>query len=295
MNAVFQILVIASPLMLASFGALCSEYAGRMAIFAEGIVNMGAFLCFAFSALLAPVLLPVLAPVFGPVAANGIVVVFAIFLSLLCSFVFITAFCVLIEKCSVNPFLISLALNLVCSGLISLFSVVFFKTRGVLVADGFALDGFRANLFTTIFAFAVCLAVGAFLQRSRKGLYLRITGSDEAVLLAGGINTKRIRIASWGIASVLCALAGCVMTLRLSSFVPGVSSGTGWLALAAVFLGRKKVVGTFVSVLVFSIARFFAANIQNFSSFSQIPSGILLALPYLLALVFIFASDGKQK
>ncbi len=286
MNAVFQISVISSPLLLASFGALCSEYAGRMAIFAEGIINLGAFLCFAFSVLFMRI--------FSVTEIGFPVIFFAVLLSLICCCLFIVGFSVLIERLGVNPFLVSLALNLVCSGLISFFSAVFFKTRGVLISEAFSLDGARSNLITMIFSFVVSLLVAFFIMHTKRGLYLRITGSDEKVLLASGVSPVTLRIFSWGMAGILCALAGCVMTLRLSSFVPGVASGTGWLALAAVFLGRKKVSLVFVSVIIFSAARFFAANIQNFSSFSQIPSGVLLALPYMLALIFIFVSDGKR-
>lgn len=289
--SIFQIFVISSPLLLASLGALCSEYAGRMAIFAEGVINLGAFLCFAFSALFVKLA--------GNSPAGLFVLVPAVFAALTVCCAFIVSFSLLIEKCGVNPFLISLALNLVCNGLISFFSFLFFGTRGVLRNEFIDLNGASANLYTMLLSVVVGIAAVTLLHLTKKGLYLRVTGSDEKVLRANGIDTQKIRIASWGIAAVFCALAGCILTLRLSSFVPGVASGTGWLALAAVFLGRKKAGYVLVSVFVFSAARFFAANLQNFSvfaagSFAALPSSFLLALPYLLALVFIFFSDSKK-
>ncbi len=271
----YQILALSIPLLLASFGALASEYAGRMAIFMEGAINLGAFLCFAFSVLT------------GSVTAGVIL-----------SLAFCTAIFALlsriIEKNSFNPFIISLAINLLCSGLISFLSVMIFGTRGVLTHPTFFLDAATVRLVSTITGCAMVLISVIILFTTKQGLYLRITASDDDVLEKRGINTQNIRIASWGIAAFFAAAAGCVFALRLNSFVPGIASGTGWIALAAVFLGKKNTAAVIGAVFLFTGAQFAASNLQNFTSFVAVPSSILLALPYAVALVCILFSKRSR-
>ena len=93
------------------------------------------------------------------------------------------------------------------------------------------------------------------------------------------------RTAAWCIAAFYGALAGCILSFRLSSFVPNISSGRGWLALAAVFLGRRTGWGTAAAVIVLCAAEYFAANLQNV--FQNIASPLLIALPYIASLALI--------
>ena len=124
-----------------------------------------------------------------------------------------------------------------------------------------------------------------FLKYSRDGLYLRVTGSDADVLKAKGVNPENLRSLSWCLAALYAALAGILLTLRLSSFVPNISSGRGWMALAAVFLGKKKPLRIVAAVIIFCLADIFSANIQNY--ITGIPTSLLISLPYLVSLLLI--------
>jgi len=75
--------------------------------------------------------------------------------------------------------------------------------------------------------------------------------------------------------------------------VPNISSGRGWLALAAVFLGRRTGWGTVSAVIVLCAAEYFAANLQNV--FQNIASPLLIALPYIASLALIvLVPDTKR-
>ena len=113
------------------------------------------------------------------------------------------------------------------------------------------------------------------------------------MLEAQGIRPARYRSLAWILAAADGAFCGCVLAIRLSSFVPGVSSGRGWTALAAVFLARKKTNALIPAVFVFALAEWLSSNIQNYSIFSGVPSSVLLALPYLLSLALIALLPGK--
>ncbi|MBQ9630431.1 MAG: ABC transporter permease [Treponema sp.] len=267
-------LVMSSPLLLSSFGALVSEYSGRMAVFAEGVINLSVFLCYLF------------------VVKTGSVF-FGITLSLLSCTIFIFFVAIIIEKFNANPFLASLGLNLFMNALISCISVLVFKTRGVLSSDKFLFLPQQMRIITTLATFTLLTLCITFLFFTRSGLYLRITGSDSKVLKSHGINVPWCRVSAWCIASFCASCSGCILSLRLSSFVPNISSGRGWLSLAAVFLGCKNVWATLIAAFAMTFAEYIASNIQNI--FPNIASPVLIALPYVIALVFIlFQNDNEQ-
>lgn len=272
---ILSILMIAAPLLLLTLGALISEYAGRLAMFLEHVINLGAFLCYALT------------------LATGNAVLGTLLSVALCSLVVCT-----LERTAAhfgaNMFLASLAMNLLFASLVTLLSALAFGTRGVLSSETFRYSAATMRLVTSLVCYVLCALLIGFVRGTTAGLILRVTGSDSDVLTAAGINADRYRTLSWLIAAAAGALSGCVFTLRLSSFVPGVSSGRGWTALAAVFLGRKHPLLVVPAVLVFAAAEYASTTIQNVPLFAQVPSSLLLALPYLLALVMIIAAPQKH-
>jgi simple sugar transport system permease protein len=273
-EAFLNIFFLSAPLMLASFGALLSEYAGRTAVFIDGIINLSAFLCYAFT-------------VQTKSAAAGCI------LSLCCCILFIFLFLKAVEHVHANPFLASLALNIFSGALVSLISVELFNTRGVLTSPFFSFPAQAARTATSGAACLIIILSIILLFTTKQGLYLRITGTDADVLVSKGINAAAGRTASWCLAAFYASCSGCVLTLRLSSFVPNISSGNGWLALAAVFLGKRTCAGTCAAVLAICTGEYFASNLQNV--FPNISAPMLISLPYITALLLLFLEPKYLK
>ncbi|MDD6295700.1 MAG: ABC transporter permease [Treponema sp.] len=268
MNFLYGTLTSAAPLLLASTGALVSEYSGAMAIFLDGLITLSAFFCFAFTIWTKSFLL-------------------GIFLAIFAGLSFTALMALLIEKLNANRFLAALALNLIYASLSTTFSSIFFGTRGVLTNQAFVFMPEKARLITNFFAYLVFLCIYLLLKHTKTGLYIRICGSDPQVLHAKGINIFKIRLYAWIIAAALGSCAGCIMSIRLSSFVPNISSGTGWTALAAVFLAKKNTAAIAGAVLAFSLTQYGANNLQNIEVFKSLPPSFLLSLPYISALLLI--------
>ncbi len=275
MNVAIAIVNIADPLLVVTLGALISEYAGRMAMFLEYMINLGAFLCYALT------------------VGTGNAVL-AVLLTLIICMLLVLVLEKTASRFNANMFLVSLAMNMLFGAGVSLLSSMFFGTRGVLYGPAFTFDPATARTVTSIACYAISLLQVAFLLMTCPGLALRITGSDADMLEAQGIRSARYRSLAWLIAAADGAFCGCVLALRLSSFVPGISSGRGWTALAAVFLARKKTATLIPAVFVFALAEWLSSNIQNYSAFSPIPSSVLLALPYLLSLALIALLPGES-
>ncbi|MCR4578812.1 MAG: ABC transporter permease [Treponema sp.] len=255
------------PLLLASMGALFSEYAGVLALFLDGLISFSAFLTFAFT------------------TATGSAPL-GILLSSLSSLLITFAFAFLIERFRANQFIAAMGLNLLFSALTSMFSFIFFGTRGVLTSEKFIFQPQSVKLAALISAIILISAAVLFLAKSRPGLYIRITGSDSAVLLQNGVNPRFMRILSWSIAAFYASFAGSFLAMRISSFVPNISSGRGWMALAAVFLGKKKPLRIVAAVLLFCCADFFSAYLQNI--LPAMPSSFFISFPYLIILLLVF-------
>ena len=255
-----SLLSYACPLILCSLGALFTEYAGCLALFLDGLVSFSAFLFYAFT------------------VATGSALCGAV-LACLTAAVVTLGFSAVVERGGANRFIAAIAMNLLFGALSSCLSWAFFGTRGVLAADvfRFSAGGARAAAVSVTAVFVAFAVI--FLRYGRLGLYVRVAGSDADVLKAKGVHPGYIRTLSWTLA------AGTILAMRLSSFVPNISSGRGWMALAAVFLGKKKPLRIVAAVLIFCMADIFSANIQNY--ISGIPSSFLISLPYLVSLLLI--------
>ena len=259
-------LAYSCPLILCSLGALFTEYAGCLALFLDGLVSFSAFLNFSVT-------------VFTGSAAAGITV--ACLGPVLITLVFSAA----VERWNANRFIAAIAMNLFFGALTSCLSQAFFGTQGVLAAEVYKFSAERARLSALVTTAAFIALALWFLGYCRHGLYVRVAGSDADDLKAKGVEPGHIRTLAWSAAALYGSLAGSFLAMRLSSFVPNISSGRGWMALAAVFLGRKKPLRIVTAVLIFCLADIFAANIQNY--IQGIPSSFLISLPYLVSLLLI--------
>ena len=288
MKMLLNVLVSSVPLLLASAGALVSEYAGVLAVFIDGLINLSAFLTFLFAYWT------------GSAAA-------ACMLAALCAVVVALLASYYTEKTKANPFVTGIVLNLFSSGFTSVCSSFVFRTKGVLspaiLASSFSFpEGLFPSLTNEISLFAlflpafVCvLGLYPVVRYTKWGLRLVVAGAAPDILKKKGVEPAFYRCSSWVIAAVFAAAAGGILTLRLSSFVPNISSGRGWIALAAVFLGRRNVFGVIASSLLFTAAGYAADSIQTAAGVSFIPPSVLPSLPYIAATVVFFLRRAPQK
>lgn len=283
MNYIFDILIVWSPLLLISFGALISEYAGMIAVFTDGIINLSAFFCFLFLSL-----------------TNNIFV--SISLSFLLCIFFVLLIAEFTERTQSNPFLTALAINLFSSGFISLLSVQFFKTKGVLSFQEFIplfvsnekfLRTFCGLPVSCIFLSLVVILWIA-LYKTKWGIVLTISGKHSQFLDEKGISSKTYHLLSWMLAGSFAILYGITFMFRLSSFVPNISSGRGWIALAVVFLGKTNPKGVFAGSLIFTLLEYGIMRLQNISLFQGLSPTIFISIPYLVALVIIILTSTKK-
>jgi len=97
-----------------------------------------------------------------------------------------------------------------------------------------------------------------------------------------GLKPQHYQLAAILISGFTCGLAGSLLTLNLGAFVPNITSGRGWIALVAIYLGNKNPLGIVVASFVFGLA-------EAFSNYAQgaidVPADFILAFPYAVTVV----------
>lgn len=271
MEILANIFKISAPMIFAVTGVLITEYAGVLAVFMEGAITFSAFLYVLFTILTGSHILGFISAVVITQITIGISAIFTM-------------------KTKANPFLTGLAINLFYAGMIPFLSSFFLNKNGVITFDEFLpLQEFKPinNLLPFIISVFLLILLTIFLKFTVYGFNLKYCSEAEEFLIINGNNPDKYKIFSWSAASFFAVCSGVTLASRLTSYTPNISSGIGWIALAAVFSGRKQPVFCFIAVLVFAAAEHFANTLQGIG---QIPAGFLLSLPYLLSLILLVFS-----
>lgn len=101
-------------------------------------------------------------------------------------------------------------------------------------------------------ALLCALALPVVLARTRFGLRLRAVGESPAAARNAGIAVKRMRYAALLLSGLLAGLGGVYLSMGyLTLFQAGMSAGRGFIALAVVFLGARRPLGTIAAAVFF--------------------------------------------
>ncbi|YCO00504.1 ribose ABC transporter permease [Vibrio sp. VNB-15] len=155
---------------------------------------------------------------------------------------------------------------------------------------GYAL-GIPVPVWLMVIVFA---AVWYLLNHTRFGRYVYALGGNESATRLSGINVDRVKIGVYAICGMLAALAGIIVTSRLSSAQPTAGMGYELDAIAAVVLGgtslmggKGRIMGTLIGALIIGFLNN-ALNLLDVSSYYQM---IAKAVVILLAVLV----DNKNK
>ena len=131
-----------------------------------------------------------------------------------------------------------------------------------------------------------------FIKRTEYGLSLRAVGENPAAAQTAGINVFRYRYLAVTVSGVLASLGGAYLTLtQVSRFAENMTNGRGWIAIAAITLGRMSPLGVFLSCLLFGLASAVSNQIQVLNI--GIPYQFALMVPYALAILALVSIRGK--
>ncbi len=284
-----SILNMAAPLLLAAAGGLLTELAGVLNIALEGSILVGAF--FAVVATLHSGS-PSIGLIGGTVAG-----------ALLAG---ILSWWVLSRRA--NLYIGGLAMNLLAGGITGTAATVMFGTRGNIrledslrigelpILGSFATGAGKAasaGISPAVIAAALAAALlPLLLRRTPFGLRLRATGEYPDALRCRGGTPETYKATALIISGAACGLAGAFLALDLGVYVPGMSAGRGWVALVAIFLGRRHPAGVVVACGLFAGAQYTGNMLQGRDI---LPGTVMAALPYVVTVVLLVLASGTWK
>jgi simple sugar transport system permease protein len=138
----------------------------------------------------------------------------------------------------------------------------------------------------------ILAAVQVALFRTRWGLRVRAVGEHPRAADTVGINVQQVRYRNVILGGIVAGIGGASFTIgSTGQFAPNMTSGLGYIALAAMIFGRWRPLGALGAALLFGFtdALQFALSILNV----PIPSSFLTMFPYLATILAVAGLVGK--
>jgi ribose transport system permease protein len=195
----------------------------------------------------------------------------------------------LVTKTRMPSFIATLATMSVLSGL----TLQFTSGNPVGIVDfdfqGIGQDRLAGIPVPVWIMFVVYALFGFALARTRFGRFVYATGDNAEAARLSGIRTQRVKVQAFVISGLLAALAGFILSARLSTAEPTAGTGLELEAIAAVIIGgtslaggRGNLLGTLVGALVLGVIDN-GMNLLDVSPFLQnVVKGLVILLAVFL-------------
>src|SRR5262245_23906182 len=272
LSILFSTIRLATPLLLAALGGLCSERSGVINIALEGLMLAGAFTS-------AVVTHYVGDPWIGLAAGIAAGVLIAAIHAVACI------------QFDSDQVVTGTAINILMLGVPTLLSGALFETTGSTPQIP------QSNLIPNapiVLAFALVPLLWYVLYRTPYGLRLRAVGENPEAADTAGINVGRIRYTGVLLSGALAAIGGAYLSIGQSSlFTRNMTAGRGFIALAALIFGKWRPVQTMFACLLFGFAE--AASIQMQGVIPNVRVEYIQIIPYILTMVVLAGFIGASR
>jgi general nucleoside transport system permease protein len=169
------------------------------------------------------------------------------------------------------------AIKIPLLGDIPIIGPIFFDATIFLYLTYIALAGVQVGLFST-----------------RWGLRTRAIGEHPIAADTVGINVIAMRYRNVIAAGLIAGVGGAYFTIgSVGAFGADMTSGEGYIALAAMIFGRYTPIGAISAALLFG----FTTQLQSIMSTLNTPiqSNLLLATPYVITIIVLAGLVGKVR
>ncbi|WP_455603882.1 ABC transporter permease [Cellulosimicrobium funkei] len=283
-------LFLAVPLVFGALSGVLCERVGIINIAIEGQLLAGAFLAAVVASLTSSAYAGLIAAPIAGALVGVLLVIFSV-------------------KYWVNQIIVGVVLNVLVVGVTSyLYSTVLsadpatWNSRNPLpvieipVLSQIPVVGpvlFRQTLLVYLM-YVVVILLQVFLFRSRWGLRLRAVGEHPKAADTVGIKVNATRVRNTILGGAVAGLGGAFFTVAAGlAFGKEMTGGKGFIALAAMILGRWNPVGALVAALLFG----FSDNLQTVLGIvgTPIPSQIMLMTPYVVTIFAVAGLVGRVR
>ncbi|MDO4665349.1 MAG: ABC transporter permease [Actinomycetaceae bacterium] len=139
--------------------------------------------------------------------------------------------------------------------------------------------------------YAAIIVLQIMLFRSKWGLRARACGEHPRAADTVGIKVNRIRWQNVLLGGALAGLGGAFFTIGQGlAFSKDMAAGNGFIALAAMILGRWNPKGAAAAALLFGFATNLGFTVQAIGS--AVPAEFLLMIPYIITILAVAGYVG---
>jgi general nucleoside transport system permease protein len=268
---------LSTPLILAALGGLYSERSGVINIALEGMMLAGAFTA-------AAVTYAAGNPFIGLLAGMGAGLLIAAIHAVACI------------RYRADQVVTGTAINILMIGMPPFLSGAFFLSSGSTPQIA------KAQLIPwtpIVIAFALVPITWYVLYKTPFGLRLRSVGENPEAADAAGVRVAKMRYAGVLLSGVLAGIGGAYLSIGQSSlFTRNMTSGRGFIALAALIFGKWRPVQTMLACLLFGFTEAITIQMQGvvkLPSGEDIPIQFIQMVPYVLTIIVLAGFIGSSR
>ena len=277
LSLLFSTIRLSTPLVLAALGGLYSERSGVINIALEGLMLAGAFTAAAVTYATGSAWIGLLAGIAAGLALSSIHAVASI-------------------RFRADQVVTGTAINILMAGIPG------FLSGALFLSSGSTPQIPKEHLMPwapIIMAFAAVPLSWYVLYRTPFGLRLRAVGENPEAADAAGVRVARIRYGGVLLSGAFAAIGGAYLSIGQSSlFTRNMTSGRGFIALAALIFGKWRPVQTMLACLFFGLTEAVTIRMQGvvkLPSGEDIPVQFIQIVPYVLTIVVLAGFIGQSR
>ncbi len=194
-----------------------------------------------------------------------------------------------ITKFAIPPFVATLAMLTIARGLTMLY------TEGIPISNlgpkfEFIGSGWILGIPVPVWISLIMVLIVVFLtNRTTFGRYIYAIGGNEKAAFLSGININKVKLAVYGIAGMMAAVGGVLVTSRLNSAQPNAGMSYELDSIAAVVIGGTSlsggvgtVTGTVIGAIIIGVLNNGLVLLDVSPFWQQVVKGIVILLAVII-------------
>ncbi len=194
-----------------------------------------------------------------------------------------------ITKFAIPPFVATLAMLTIARGLTMLY------TEGIPISNlgpkfEFIGSGWILGIPVPVWISLIMVLIVVFLtNKTAFGRYIYAIGGNEKAAFLSGININKIKLAVYGIAGMMAAVGGVLVTSRLNSAQPNAGMSYELDSIAAVVIGGTSlsggvgtVTGTVIGAVIIGVLNNGLVLLDVSPFWQQVVKGIVILLAVII-------------
>lgn len=266
-----------TSLLFFIIAALISQKAGMLALFLEGCGVLGALFNLMFYEL------------------TGSMVFSLVIASLILGVMSGTVAWVTL-KSKGNCMFSGLALNLVFTGLAGFLAKLFYGSHEIIYYYCDSELSVIIMILSLVLGMTLVGVIEYFFNETLHGIAFKLCGKDSEFLINEGYNVFGMKVFSWFASGFFASLAGILLSIQVDAYIPGLTSGRGWIALIIIFLGLEDMVlSTLWAIIIFGLQLVLALFDISVYDENTGFSSLMISLPYVFCFVaFVIISVFRK-